>query len=97
MIFKRRTKHYLVLTSTEANLALRALLQFRNKALTCGIDPVDINLLIKKTIPLKTTPGDSSDPPGVIDAISLIPSISTLSLIKNQDSQTIANKSKPIG
>ena len=48
MIFKRRTKHYLVLTSTEANLALRALLHFRNKALARGIDPVDIDELIKK-------------------------------------------------
>lgn len=48
MIFKRRPKHYLILTSTEANLALRALLHFRNKALARGIDPVDIDLLIKK-------------------------------------------------
>ena len=37
MIFKRRTKHYLRLTPTEAALALRALLRFRNKALTRGI------------------------------------------------------------
>ena len=48
MIFKRRTKHYLTLTSTEATLALRALLHFRNKALARDIDPVDIDLLIKK-------------------------------------------------
>lgn len=48
MIFKRRTKHYLLLTPTEASLALRALLHFRNKALTRSIDPVDIDGLIKK-------------------------------------------------
>ena len=48
MIFKRRTKHYLILTPAEATLALRALLHFRNKALARGIDPVDINILIKK-------------------------------------------------
>ena len=48
MIFKRRTKHYLILTPTEANLALRALLHFRNKALARSIDPVDIDGLIKK-------------------------------------------------
>ena len=48
MIFKRRPKHYLILTPAEAALALRALLYFRNKALERGIDPVDINILIKK-------------------------------------------------
>ena len=48
MIFKRRTKHYLILTPAEATLALRALLHFRNKALARGIDPVDIYLLIQK-------------------------------------------------
>jgi len=48
MIFKRRTKYYLTLTPAEANLALRALLHFRNKALARGIDPVDIDILIKK-------------------------------------------------
>lgn len=48
MIFKRRTKHYLLLTPTEASLALRALLHFRNKALTRSIDPVDIDGLIIK-------------------------------------------------
>ena len=48
MIFKRRTKHYLILTSTEAALALRALLHFRNKALARGIDPVDIDRIIKR-------------------------------------------------
>ena len=48
MIFKRRTKHYLILTPAEATLALRALLHFRNKVLTRGIDPVDIDMLIQK-------------------------------------------------
>ena len=48
MIIKRRTKHYLILIPTEATLALRALLHFRNKALARGIDPVDIDGLIKK-------------------------------------------------
>ena len=51
MIFKRCTKHYLILTSTEAALALRALLYFRNKALARSIDPVDIDGLIKKLSP----------------------------------------------
>ena len=48
MIFKRRTKHYLVLTPAEATLALRALLHFRNKVLVRGIDPVDIDEIIKQ-------------------------------------------------
>ena len=48
MIFRRRTKRYLILTPTEASLALRALLHFRNKTLARGIDPVDIDGLIKK-------------------------------------------------
>lgn len=48
MIFKRRTKHYLILTPTEAALALRALLHFRNKALVRGIDPADIDGIIKR-------------------------------------------------
>ena len=48
MIFKRRTKHYLYLTPTEATFALRALLHSRNKALARGIDPVDIDGIIKR-------------------------------------------------
>ena len=48
MIFKRRTKHYLILTPSEAALALRALLHFRNKVVARGIDAVDIDGLIKK-------------------------------------------------
>ena len=47
-MFKRKRKHYLVLTSTEANLALRALLSFRNKVVARGIDAVDVDGLIKK-------------------------------------------------
>ena len=43
MIFKRRTKHYLILTPSESNLALRALLHFRDTALARSIDPVDID------------------------------------------------------
>lgn len=50
MIFKRRTKHYLILTPTEATLALSALLRFRNKVLTRGIDPVDIDRIINRLI-----------------------------------------------
>ena len=48
MIFKRRTKHYLILTSNEAALALRALLRFRNKAIMRGIDSMDIDRIIKR-------------------------------------------------
>ena len=48
MILKRRPKHYLILTPTEAALALRALLHFRNKALAREIDPVDIDGIIKR-------------------------------------------------
>ena len=51
MIFKRRQKHYLILTPAESALALHALLHFRNKALARGIDPVDIDGLIKKLSP----------------------------------------------
>ena len=48
MIFKRHRKHYLILTPAEASLALHALLHFRNKALARGIDPVDIDGIIKR-------------------------------------------------
>ena len=48
MIFKRRAKHYLILTPAEVTLALRALLSFRNKVVARGIDPVDIDGLIEK-------------------------------------------------
>ena len=46
-MFRRKKKHYLALTPAEASLALRALLSFRNKAIARGIDPVDINIIIK--------------------------------------------------
>ena len=48
MIFKRRTKHYLILTPAEATLALCALFYFHNKVISRGIDPADIDGLIKK-------------------------------------------------
>ena len=48
MIFKRRTKRYLILTPNKAALALRALLHFRNKTIASGIDPVDIDRIIKR-------------------------------------------------
>ena len=48
MIFKRRPKHYLIFSLAEATLALHALLSFRNKTISRGIDPVDIDGLIKK-------------------------------------------------
>ena len=47
-MFGRKRKHHLVLTQTEARLALRALLSFRNKVVARGIDAVDVNGLIKK-------------------------------------------------
>ena len=50
MIFKRRTKHYLYLTPTEAPLALCALLYFRNKALAHSVDPVDIDGILRKLV-----------------------------------------------
>ena len=48
MIFKRRSKHYLILTHAEATLTLRALLHFRNKVVARSIDPVDIDGIIKQ-------------------------------------------------
>lgn len=47
MIFKYRAMHYLYLTSAEATLTLRALIRFRNKVVSRGIDPVDIDGIIK--------------------------------------------------
>lgn len=47
---KRKTKHYLVLTPTEAALALRALLSFRNKVIARGIDAVDVDMIIKRLL-----------------------------------------------
>ena len=48
MIFKRRTKHYLILMPSETTLALRALLHFRDKVVARGIDSVDIDGIIKR-------------------------------------------------
>ena len=45
---RRKTRHYLVLTTAEAALALRALLSFRNTVVARGIDAVDVDGLIKK-------------------------------------------------
>ena len=47
-MFKRKRKRYLTLSPTEARLALRALLSFRNKVVARGIDAVDVDELIKK-------------------------------------------------
>ena len=47
-MFKRKKKHYIVLTPVEATLALRALLSFRNKILARRVDTVDVDGLIKK-------------------------------------------------
>ena len=45
---RRKTKRYLALTPSEAALALRALLSFRNKVIARRIDAVDVEGLIKK-------------------------------------------------
>lgn len=47
-MISRKQKHYLALTPTEAALALRALLSFRNKGVARGIDAVDVDGLIRK-------------------------------------------------
>lgn len=44
----RKTKYYLCLNAAERRLALDALLRFRNKAIANGIDPVDIDGIIRK-------------------------------------------------
>ena len=44
----RKTKYYINMTAAERRLALDALLRFRNKALSHGIDTVDIDQLIQK-------------------------------------------------
>ena len=48
MRFKRHKKHYLSLTTAEAALAFQALLRFRNRVITRGVDPVDIDKIIKR-------------------------------------------------
>ena len=47
-MFRRKRKHYLILTPTEARLALCALLSFRNKVIARGIDAVDVDGLIER-------------------------------------------------
>ena len=44
----RRAKYYITMTAAERRLALDAILRFRNKALSQGIDTVDIDQLIRK-------------------------------------------------
>ena len=44
----RKTKYYITMTAAERRLALDAMLRFRNKALSQGIDTVDIDQLIRK-------------------------------------------------
>ena len=44
----RKTKYYITMTAAERRLALDAMLRFRNKALSQGIDTVDIDQLIQK-------------------------------------------------
>ena len=49
-MFGKKRKRYLTLTQDEVRLALRALLAFRNKVVSRGIDAVDVDGLIKKII-----------------------------------------------
>ena len=44
----RKTKYYITMTAAERRLALDAMLRFRNKARSQGIDTVDIDQLIQK-------------------------------------------------
>ena len=44
----RKTRYYISMSAEERRLALDALLCFRNKALSQGIDTVDIDRLIRK-------------------------------------------------
>ena len=44
----RKPKYYITMTEAERRLALNAMLRFRNKALSQGIDTVDIDQLIRK-------------------------------------------------
>lgn len=47
-MFRRKRKRYLTLAPAEARLALRALLNFRNKVIARGTDAVDIDGIIKR-------------------------------------------------
>lgn len=44
----RKTKYVVKMSQEERRLALDAMIRFRNKALTMGIDTVDIDQLIHK-------------------------------------------------
>ena len=44
----RKTKYYITMTAAERRLALDALIRFRNKAISQGIDTVDIDQIIRK-------------------------------------------------
>ena len=44
----RKTKYYITMTAAERRIAVDALLRFRNKAISQGIDTVDIDQLIQK-------------------------------------------------
>lgn len=44
----RKTKYYITMTAAERRLALDAMLRFRSKAISQGIDTVDIDQLIQK-------------------------------------------------
>ena len=44
----KKTRYYISMSAAERRLALDALLRFRNKALSQGIDTVDIDQLIRK-------------------------------------------------
>ena len=44
----KKTKYYVTMTAAERRLARDAMLLFRNKVLSQGIDTVDIDRLIRK-------------------------------------------------
>lgn len=44
----RKTKYYVTMSAAERRLALDAMIRLRNKALSQGIDTVDIDQLIRK-------------------------------------------------
>lgn len=44
----RKAKYYITMTAAECRIAVDALLRFRNKAISQGIDTVDIDQLIQK-------------------------------------------------
>lgn len=44
----KKTKYYVTMSAAERRLALDAMIRFRNKVLSQGIDTVDIDQLIRK-------------------------------------------------